>query len=129
MVPVAAAIILHDSKILIARRAQHKFLGGLWEFPGGKIEAGESSECCLRRELDEELQIKVEISSFLIEQYFDYGDFSVSLKVYVCQFLSGLLSLVDHDEVKWVDPEDVLSYQLAPADVPIIKYYLLVCKQ
>jgi len=129
MVPVAAAIILHNSKILIARRAPHKFLGGLWEFPGGKIEVGESPESCIERELNEELQIKVEINAFLTEQYFDYGIFSVKLKVYVCRFLSGSLSLVDHDDVRWVDPENVLSYQLAPADVPIMEYYLLVSQQ
>ena len=124
MVTVAAAIIHHDSKILLAKRSSHKFLGGYWEFPGGKIESGETPEICLERELYEELKISVQIEGFLTEQTYDYGDFSVLLKVYICRFISGSFTLNDHDEVKWVDKDDVLSYKLAPADIPVFNYYL-----
>lgn len=122
MISVAAAIIFKDNhQVLIAKRAAHKFMAGYWEFPGGKIEAEETPEQCLQRELAEELQIIVKINDHLMDQIHDYGDFVVELKAYICSFADGQLTLTDHDEVLWVNVVDLLSYQLAPADVPIAK--------
>lgn len=125
MVNVAAAIIINDSKILIAKRPASKFLGGYWEFPGGKIEAGESPENCLHRELAEELDITVKINTFLTEQTYDYGEFVVCLKVFLCTLVSKKIVLNDHDEYQWVKKDDLLSYKLAPADIPLVEYYLI----
>lgn len=124
MILVAVAVIIHNSKVLIAKRPSNKFLGGYWEFPGGKLEAGETPETCLHRELAEELEISVKINYFLTEQIFDYGQFVVCLKVFLCNLNGGKLKLNDHDEIKWVEKNQLLSYNLAPADIPIVNFYL-----
>ncbi|WP_316811651.1 (deoxy)nucleoside triphosphate pyrophosphohydrolase [Pedobacter heparinus] len=121
MISVAAAIIFKKNEVLIAKRAAHKSLAGYWEFPGGKIEADELPEQCLLRELAEELQIIVKVNDHLMDHIHDYGDFVIELKAYSCSFVEGQLTLTDHDEVLWVNVNDLLSYPLAPADVPIAK--------
>lgn len=124
MITVAAAIIVNKSKVLIAKRSSNKFLGGYWEFPGGKMESGETPEMCLLRELEEELDIQVNIEKFLIEHIHDYGTFMVLLKAYRCSFVSGSFALNDHEAVKWVDKNQILSHKLAPADIPLVNYFL-----
>lgn len=121
MISVAAAIIFKDNQVLIAKRAAHKPLAGYWEFPGGKIEAGEIPEQCLIRELAEELQINVKVNDHLMDHIHNYGDFIIELRAYTCSFIAGQLTLTDHDEVLWVDLNELLSYQLAPADVPVAR--------
>lgn len=116
---VAAAIILKESKVLIAKRASHKTLAGFWEFPGGKIEPDETPEDCLKRELHEELDIEIIVGDFLAEHIHDYGTFQILLKGYLCSFVSGSFKMTDHDEIKWVDVRDLPEYKLAPADVPL----------
>lgn len=120
MIPVAAAVIHQGEKILIARRSPGKHLSGYWEFPGGKIEQGETPEDCLIREIQEELSILISVDSFLQKNLHDYGEKQVLLKAYLCTYLSGDLVLVDHDEVRWILPEQLTQYQLAPADIPFI---------
>lgn len=126
MIQVAAAIIFRDNQVLIAKRAAHKSLAGYWEFPGGKIEAGETPEQCLLRELKEELELIVKVDRHLMDQVHDYGDFMITLKAYTCSFVKGQLTLTDHDEVQWVKVIDLLSYQLAPADIPVAKKLILL---
>ena len=125
MIEVAAAIILHDSKVLIAKRAPHKALAGYWEFPGGKIEPNENETDCLKRELQEELDVKITVGEFLTEHYHDYGSFQILLKGYLCNFLSGTFNLIDHDEVKWISPKDILESEIAPADIPLLRRLLV----
>ena len=120
MIPVVAAVIYKDDKVLIARRGPEKHLAGYWEFPGGKIESGETPEACLRREIEEELGIEINVYDFLMESIYDYGDKTVSLKAYRCTYLYGDIILSDHDDVRWVLPEQLSEYQLAPADIPFI---------
>lgn len=120
IVPVAAAIIFFEGSLLIARRAKHKHLAGLWEFPGGKIENGESPEMCIYRELEEELKIEVTVEEFLTEHEHDFGSFHILLKAYICSFVKGELTLTDHDAVEWVRVEQLLEFNLAPADVPLV---------
>lgn len=124
MINVAAAIISKNSKVLIAKRPLKKVLGGYWEFPGGKIEIGETPEICLHRELAEELEISVKIDNFLTEQTYDYGNFVVCMKVFLCTIEEGKIVLNDHDEYQWVDKTELLSYDLAPADIPLVEFYL-----
>jgi len=120
-IPVAAAIIKKGDKFMIAKRSHHKHLGGFWEFPGGKIEADESPEACLIRELNEELKIKVKVIGFFAENIHDYGSVKISLKAFICQFVSGRFTLIDHDEIKWVTAKQLNDHDLAPADIPFVK--------
>lgn len=106
---------------MIAKRSNHKHLGGFWEFPGGKIEADESPEICLVRELNEELKIKVKVISFFAENTHDYGSVTILLKAFMCQFVSGQFTLIDHDEIKWVTAMQLIDHDLAPADIPFVK--------
>lgn len=121
VVPVAAAIIFSKGKVLIARRASHKHLAGFWEFPGGKIENNETPEMCIKRELEEELKIKVLVKGFLAENEHDFGTFSILLKAYVCVFETGTFTLTDHDAINWVNVEHLSRFNLAPADIPLLK--------
>ena len=120
MINVVCGIIFNsEGKIFIARRKPDKSLGGFWEFPGGKIEKGETGKTSLSRELNEELDMQVEVGEFLIENSHDYGSFRIKLTAYKCEFVEATMKLVDHDQYKWVLPEELLSFELAPADIPI----------
>lgn len=118
---VTAAIIKKDDKFLIARRSPNKHLAGFWEFPGGKIEDGETPENCLKRELQEELNIQVTIKGFFMENEHHYGDRIIVLKAYLCELLTGEITLKDHDQFAWIDLDEFNNYNFAPADIPFIK--------
>lgn len=118
---VTAAVIERDGKILIARRKAGDRFGGLWEFPGGKIEAGESPKQCLRRELREELGVEAEVEEFLAASRYDYGDFEVELLAFRVALLGEVFRLNDHDEIRWVRPEDLRHYAFPEADAPIVR--------
>lgn len=121
MIQVTAAIIRKENKILIARRRAGDKLGGMWEFPGGKIEPGETPEQCLKRELLEEFDIVTEVGEFVASSIYDYGDFTIELLGYEAAYVSGQFRLNDHDEIRWAAPEELLGCGLAPADIPIAK--------
>lgn len=123
MLRVTAALIEFNDKILIARRKVGKHLEGYWEFPGGKIEIGETPEQCLRRELFEEFGIETEIGDFIAESVFSYSDFTVQLLGYRTKWVSGDFKLVDHDKIEWVSLKQMRNYTLAPADLPILAAY------
>ena len=108
---VTAGVIHKDGKILIARRKSGKCVGANWEFPGGKLEEGETLEECLIRELKEELDIEVEIISYIDSNIFFCGDTKIELVAYNVKYLSGKLKLVDHEEAKWVLPDELLEYK------------------
>ena len=118
---VTAAIIQKHSRYLIAKRKVGSHLAGHWEFPGGKIEEGETPEACLERELGEEFEIKVSIGDFLHETIYDYGEKVIHLMGYFTDYISGEFQLNDHDEIAWVSLEEFDQYLLAPADVPILE--------
>ena len=119
MISVICGIIYKSDQVFVARRKPRKSMGGFWEFPGGKLEDGESEEECLQRELFEELGMQVEVGSFFNENIHDYGLFRIKLTAYKCEFVEATMKLVDHDQYKWVLPEELLSFELAPADIPI----------
>lgn len=96
-----------------------KSLGGYWEFPGGKIEVGETEEESLYRELQEELGIRVEIERYFMSVVHDYDAFTIELIAYICRSGQSVCVLTDHDEYQWVDKSELLNWKLAPADVPI----------
>ena len=118
---VTAAVIEKSGKILIAQRRKGRTLGGRWEFPGGKIEPGETSEECLKRELKEEFDIESEIGKFIIASRFRYCLVPIELLAYRVKHLSGEFKVNEHEELRWVDPSELGSYDFMPADKPIVK--------
>src|SRR5688500_10429328 len=103
MIEVAAAIIEDGAgRILIARRAPGKSQAGMWEFPGGKLEPGESPQECLRRELLEEMGIEIEPFAYFGVNEHDYGTVTIRLMAYKARYVSGEIVLADHDEYRWV---------------------------
>jgi len=119
MINVTAAILVHEKKVLIARRGPGGNHPGKWEFPGGKVENGESPEACLARELKEEFDIAVEVENFFAESTYTYDHGTIRLLAYRTRWCSGVIRLLAHDRVAWVAPEDLPGYDLLPADVPL----------
>lgn len=119
VVRVAAAVLVRGGKVLLARRAAHKSQAGLWEFPGGKIEDGETPQHALVRELKEELGLTVTPGPEIFVHRHAYAHGVIELVSVLCRADApdGLKS-TDHDALEWVKPEDLLSYALAPADIP-----------
>jgi len=124
MILVTAAIIEKEGKILLAQRKEGQHLAGLWEFPGGKIEAGESPEACLKRELQEELGLETVIGQQIADTIHHYPNKTVRLLSFRVRIQSGKPCLHAHQQFAWVMPALVPSYPLAPADIPIIDKYL-----
>lgn len=122
MIEVAAAIIENEiGQILIARRKKGKAQGGLWEFPGGKIENNETIEECLKRELLEEMNIEIQpYEPFGVNDHY-YGSKLIRLYAHKAKFMSGKLILVDHDQCKWVYSKELGEHEFAPADVMFVK--------
>ena len=108
-----------NKKILIAKRKKGSHLEGKWEFPGGKIEPQESPEDCLLRELKEEFGIIADISDFVTESVFNYGDREIKLLGYLVKYVSGDFKLNAHDEIRWIFPHEFGSFDLAEADLPL----------
>jgi len=125
MKQVTAAVIEKDGKILLAQRRQGDALGGKWEFPGGKLEPGETPEQCLRRELREEFGVDTRIGAFVCSSKFEYKHLPVELLVYRAEHLFGEFKLNEHDRIEWVAPVDLLKYDLSGADIPVAEILLL----
>ena len=121
MKAVTAAIILKDSCILIARRSPESKLAGQWEFPGGKLEDGESLQTCLKRELKEELGIDTEVSSHFCSSFYEYEHGSFTLEAFYVRWIGGEMTLNAHDQVEWVPVAELENYALLPADIPIAR--------
>ncbi|MBI9085368.1 MAG: (deoxy)nucleoside triphosphate pyrophosphohydrolase [Desulfobacterales bacterium] len=119
MTVVTAAIIWNGEKVLISRRMPGQRMAGYWEFPGGKIEAGESPQACLERELMEEFGITAKAGDQIAESVYRYDHGTIRLVALSTEILAGEPELTVHDRIAWVLPEDLLDYKLAPADVPI----------
>lgn len=118
---VVGAILIENNRILCAQRGETKTLAKLWEFPGGKIETGETPQEALARELKEELMIEVEIAAEVFEQTsysYDFG--KVNLTTFICLLKKGRPQLTEHIEVKWLRPSDLSSLEWAPADIPAV---------
>jgi 8-oxo-dGTP diphosphatase len=120
MISVTAAIIQKNGLILAARREPGIHLAGYWEFPGGKIEQGETPEQCLQRELMEEFSIQCEIGEFVCESIFDYGHKTIQLLGYFATHTGGTFQLTDHDKICWLPVKELLTLQWAPADIPLV---------
>lgn len=119
MTIVTAAVIWRSGKVLLTRRAGGGKHEGFWEFPGGKVEQGESLKDCLERELLEELGVKSDVGDVLCMSEFEYDHGAIKLVALETRLVSSEFNLKDHDRIEWVSPKDLLDYQLLPADIPI----------
>lgn len=120
VIEVACGVIVDKDKVLCVQRSETMSLPLMWEFPGGKIELGETSEGCLIRELEEELEIKVKIIEKVSNSYFDYGNIEINLIPYICQFLGDKIILKEHKVYLWLPPNELSLLDWAPADIPIV---------
>lgn len=121
---VACALIEKEGRILLAQRKEGMKLGLKWEFPGGKLEEGESVEECIVREIKEELNLDIAVLYRMKENYHSYEYAGIHLFPCVCVVTGGELLLRDHAEVRWITPEEIFSYDLAEADIPVARAYL-----
>jgi len=120
---VTAAIVLKDKRVLVARRAQGQKNAGMWEFPGGKVESGETDEVCLEREMYEEFGVNGKTLDHVTDSRYVYGaqGESILLCAYVFEWLSGDFELRVHDDIRWADAQELERLALSPADVPIAR--------
>ena len=126
IIRVTAAILEKDRKILIAKRKTGDDLfAGLWEFPGGKVEKGETPKECMARELREELDIDVEVGELITSNKHKYPHGIFELLAYRVKHISGEMVLNAHDEIKWVTADEMSSFEFPPADIPIINELLV----
>jgi 8-oxo-dGTP diphosphatase len=125
---VTCAIIEREGLILAAQRSASMSLPLKWEFPGGKIDYGESPEECLRREIVEEMGIQVSVGKSLSATTHNYPTFSVTLHPFVCSIESGEIVLHEHAAIVWLPPEELHSLDWADADLPVIQSYLSECR-
>ena len=119
-VEVVADIICDGNKVFATQRGNGEFKGG-WEFPGGKIEAGETPQQALVREIKEELETNIEVSEFLDTVEYDYPEFHLSMDCFICKVLSGELILKEHQAAKWLKKEELNSVDWLPADWALIR--------
>jgi len=123
-VHVACALIEYAGRVLAAQRSPTMSLPSKWEFPGGKIEPGETPEMCLARELREELAMQVHIGSALPQTTHCYDTFTVTLYPFLCSSTSTQLTLHEHSDVVWIEPERLFELDWAAADLPVLAAYL-----
>jgi 8-oxo-dGTP diphosphatase len=124
MIEVACALIEHAGKVLVAQRGLHKAEGGLWEFPGGKLERGESAEACIVREIREELGLQIAPYARLTPAIHAYPGKTICLIPLRCHWLGGKLQLHEHADCRWLLPAELFSLQWCPADVAIVEEYV-----
>ena len=120
----AAALIDADGRVLICQRPEGKQLAGLWEFPGGKVEPGETPEACLIRELEEELAIKVThacLAPFVFASH-EYEAFHLLMPLYLVRRWEGRIVAQEHPQIAWVKPSRLGDYPMPPADAPLVAW-------
>jgi len=121
VVEVSAALIFRDGRLLITQRHAKSHLGGLWEFPGGKREPGETFEQCLIREIREELGVEISVGELFEDISHTYPEKSVRLKFFICRLLSGEPQPLDCAAVKWVEKSELATHAFPAADAQLLE--------
>ena len=116
---VVAAVIMKEGKVFATQRGYGEFKDG-WEFPGGKVEAGESPEEALRREIREELEVEVNVGDLIDTIEYDYPAFHLSMKCYACTIAGGSPHLLEHEAARWLSADQLGSVAWLPADITLI---------
>lgn len=121
-IAVVAAVIKHEDKILCVQRAPSKYdyISLKYEFPGGKVEQGETPEQAIIREIQEELHMEIVVNSHLITVDYDYPDFSISLNTFLCHSNNKDLQLLEHVDYQWLTINELTTLDWAAADLPIV---------
>ena len=120
-ITVAAAVISVDGKYLITKRKEGKHLAGYWEFPGGKVEKGETTLDALTREILEEVGLEIRVNRLLHESFPEYPERLVHMNFYDCDILSGEATAIECAEIAWIKPDEFKLYEFPPADEGIIE--------
>lgn len=126
-IEVVAAIIKKDDKIFITKRSYGEFID-MWEFPGGKVEVGETQEEALIREIKEELELDITNLNYLTTVEYDYPSFHLIMHCFICEICGGTLRLNAHNDAKWVSLEQLASQKWIPADIEVVEKLLAVTK-
>lgn len=121
VIHVVGAVIVDDGRVLCAQRGPAGALAGMWEFPGGKVEMGETPRAALEREIDEELRCTVHVGGEVITTTHEYDFGVVTLTTFYCDLLEGTPELTEHAEVRWLLPSELGTLDWAPADVPAVE--------
>lgn len=123
MITVVAGLIRKDGKYLIAKRLFSKdVIAGKFEFPGGKLDPGETEEEAIEREIMEEFGVTVKCERFVTNNQYRYPTRAIDLRLYECAYVSGTFNLTDHSEIKWVTLDQLENYEFMPADVGLVNY-------
>lgn len=129
MIDVCCALIVNeDGKVLVAQRSERMSLPLKMEFPGGKIESGESPEACLIREIKEELNVDIAVLSALGRHNHVYPDFAIRLIPFICKIISGTVELKEHVAYQWLIPDELPFCDWAAADIAVVNDYLSTLK-
>lgn len=121
-VEVVGAVIYDkkEDRYLVTMRNRNKMSGGLWEFPGGKIEAGETKEEALVREIKEELNCIIKVNKFIEDYTYNYPELTVRLITYLCEITDGVPQLSEHESMLWADREEMKKLRFPEADIPTV---------
>ena len=124
---IAAGLILHNGKVLIAQRKRGKDLALYWELPGGKLEQGETLEQCLKRELIEEMALPIEVDKFFMQSVYDYQFGTFAINAFLAHSATDNIPMLSaHEQYKWIKPNEMVNYKFPPADIPIIENFIKI---
>lgn len=121
MVEVVAALVWEGNKFMVCQRPAHKARGLLWEFVGGKVEAGESREAALIRECQEELAVTLSVGEVFMDVVHKYPDITVHLTLFHAAIAEGVPQKLEHNDIRWITPAEIPHYDFCPADEEILK--------
>lgn len=120
-IKVVAAIIKNEDKILATKRGYGEFIN-MWEFPGGKIESGETKKQALVREIKEELNIEINVDKFALDIEYQYPNFYLFMSCFMCSIKEGSIELLEHNDGKWITKEELNTLNWLPADIDVVNY-------
>lgn len=120
-IKVVAAIIQKENKILATKRGYGEFIN-MWEFPGGKIESGETKEQALVREIKEELNIEINVDKFALDIEYQYPNFYLFMSCFMCSIKEGSIELLEHNDGKWITKKELNTLNWLPADIDAVNY-------